>query len=88
MCLFALIAGVNILSGSTLTLFLFPCALLAVEIVHGFIHVYVQSRERLLGSTDALYYAGLLPELAVQLLRLCHYVHVWCAHVFGSFGAS
>ena len=68
-------------SYSTIILFLFPCWLVSADAVHGLIHIYLQRRERLLGTTDSLYYVSLIPELGMQTCKLFHHVHVWYVHL-------
>ena len=67
-------------SYSTIVLFLFPCWLVSADAVHGLIHIYLQRRERLPGTTDSLYYVSLIPELGMQTCKLFHHVHVWYVH--------
>jgi hypothetical protein len=66
---------------SALLLLFFQCIIMLVEVGSALIQCQLQhlSRSHVYdGASDALYYAALLPELGVQLARLCHHLHVWC----------
>ena len=67
-------------STSTLTLFLFPCCMLAADLIHALVQLYLQRAERLTGGSDALYYTALIPELGLQCCKLAHHLHVWYVH--------
>ena len=67
-------------SASTLALFLFPAWLLSVDSMHALLHLYLQRRERVSGTSDLLYYATLVPEIGLQCCKLLHHLHVWFVH--------
>jgi len=70
---------------SALSLFFFQAAIILVDGFYTLMQAYLQWRERRAArsdtaSSDALYYATLVPELSMQFSRLCHYLHVWYVH--------
>ena len=54
-------------STSTLTLFLFPCCMLAADLIHALVQLYLQRAEQLTGGSDALYYTALIGARAPML---------------------
>ena len=76
-------AGIALLAEaglSILLLFMFQAMCLVAEVTHALVHSYLSRRERLHGASGTLYYAALVPEIAMKALQLGHIVHVWWVH--------